>query len=61
MDPIAEKLNIKLREWKPEISRKVRTVVSDVMHAADNDALDLLRSRAAEKEMLEQLDEPTSR
>ena len=61
MDPIAEKLNTKLREWKPEISRKVRTVVSDVMHAADNDALDLLRSRAVEQEELEQLDEPTSR
>ena len=61
MDPIAEKLNTKLREWKPEISRKVRTVVSDVMHAADNDALDLLRSRAVEQEVLEQLDEPTSR
>ena len=61
MDPIAEKLNTKLREWKPEISRKVRTVVSDVMHAADNDALDLLRSRAVEQEVLEQLDDPTSR
>ena len=61
MDAIAEKLNTKLREWKPEISRKVRTVVSDVMHAADNDALDLLRSRAVEQEVLEQLDEPTSR
>ena len=61
MDPIAEKLNTKLREWKPEISRKVHTVVSDVMHAADNDALDLLRSRAVEQEVLEQLDEPTSR
>ena len=61
MDPIAEKLNTKLREWKPEISRKVRTVVSDVMHAADNDALDLLRSRAVEQEVLEQLDEPPSR
>jgi hypothetical protein len=61
VDPIAEKLNTKLREWKPEISRKVRTVVSDVMHAADNDALDLLRSRAVEQEVLEQLDEPTSR
>ena len=61
MDPIAEKLNTKLREWKPEISRKVRTVVSDVIDAADNDALDLLRSRAVEQEVLEQLDEPTSR
>jgi hypothetical protein len=61
VDPIAEKLNTKLREWKPEISRKVRTVVSDVMDAADNDALDLLRSRGVEQEVLEQLDEPTSR
>jgi len=32
-----------------------------VIDAADNDALDLLRSRAVEHEVLDQLDEPTSR
>ena len=61
MDAIAEKLNTKLSKWKPEISREVRAVFADVIDAADNDALGLLRSRAVEQEVLEQLDEPTSR
>jgi len=57
VDAVAEKLGT----WKPEISRKVRAVVSDVIEAADADGLDVLRSRAVEQEVLEQLDEPTSR
>jgi hypothetical protein len=61
VDAIAEKLDVKLSTWKPEISREVRAVVSDVIEAADNDALDVLRSRAVEQEVLDQLDEPTTR
>ena len=61
VDAIAEKLGLKLGTWKPEVSREVRAVVSDVIDAADNDALDVLRSRAVEQEVLDQLDEPTSR
>jgi len=61
VDAIAEKLDVKLSTWKPEVSREVRAVVSDVIEAADNDALDVLRSRAVEQEVLDQLDEPTSR
>jgi len=61
VDAIAEKLNTKLSKWKPERSREVRAVVADLIDAADNDALGLLRSRAVEQEVLEQLDEPTSR
>jgi hypothetical protein len=38
--------------------REVRAVV---IEAADNDALDVLRSRAVEQEVLDQLDEPTTR
>lgn len=56
VDAIAEKLDSKLSTWKPEISRNVRAVVSDVIDAADADALDLLRSRAVEQEVLDQLD-----
>ena len=58
MDAIAEKLDTKLSEWKPEISREVRALVSQVIDAADNDALDVMRSRAVEQEVLDQLDEP---
>lgn len=61
MDAIAEKLDIKLGKWKPEISEEVRALVSEVIDAADNDALDLIRSRAVEQEVLDQLDEPASR
>jgi hypothetical protein len=61
VDAIAEKLNTKLSKWKPEICREVRALVSDVIDAADNDALDMLRSRAVEQAVLDQLDEPTSR
>jgi len=61
MEAIAERLDVKLSMWKPEVSREVRAVVSDVIDAADNDALDLLRSRAIEQEVLDQLDESASR
>ena len=61
MDAIAEKLDTKLSKWKPEISREVRVLVLQVIDAADNDALDLMRSRAVEQEVLDQLDEPASR
>jgi hypothetical protein len=61
VDAIAEKINTKLSKWKPEFSQEVRALVSDVIDAADNDALDVLRSRAVEQEVLDQLDEPTSR
>lgn len=61
MDAVAEKLDTKLSKWRPEISQKVRALVSQVIDAADNDALDLMRSRAVDQEVLDQLDEPTSR
>jgi len=55
MDAMAEKLDTKLSNWKPEISKEVRALVSDVIDAADNDALDLLRSRAVEQEVLDRI------
>jgi hypothetical protein len=61
VDAIAEKLDTKLGKWKPEISREVRALVSQVIDAADNDALDVMRSRAVEQEVLDQLDESAPR
>ena len=61
MDAIAEKLDTKLSKWKPQISREVRALVSQVIDAADNNTLDVMRSRAVEQEVLDQLDEPASR
>ena len=61
MDAIAEKLDVKLHEWKPEISGEVRARVAEIIDLADGDALDVMRSRAVEQEVLDLLDEPTSR
>ena len=61
MDALVEKLDVKLSTWKPEVSQKVRALVSQVIDAADNDALDVIRSRAVEQEVLDQIDDPPSR
>ena len=61
MDAIAEKLDTKLAEWKPEISQEVRALVLQVIDAADNGSLDLMRSRAVEQEVLDRLDEITEK
>ena len=61
MDAIAEKLDTRLGKWKREISQEVRALVSQVIDAADNDALDVMRSRAVEQEVLDQLDDSPGR
>lgn len=61
VDAIAEKLDTKLSKWKPEISQEVRALVAQVIEAADNDTLDLIRSRAVEQEVLDRLDHSASR
>ena len=61
MDALSEKLDTKLREWKPETADQVRKRVAEIIDLADQDALDLLRTQAAEQEVLNLLDEPASR
>jgi hypothetical protein len=61
MDALLEKLDGRLREWKPETAARVRQYVAEVIDLADHDVLDLIRSRAAEQEVLDLLDEPPSR
>lgn len=61
MDAIAERLDTKLSKWKPEVSEEVRALVSQVIDAADNDVLGVIRSRTVEQEVLDQLDKPASR
>jgi len=58
---LLEKLDAKLKEWKPETAAEVRQSVAEMMALADQDALDLMRSRAIEQEVLDMLDEPTAR
>jgi hypothetical protein len=61
MEAIAERLETKLHEWKPETSQKVRELVAEIIELADDDALDIGRSRDIEQEVLDLLDEPSSR
>lgn len=61
MDALAEKLDAKLRAWTPETAAQVRERVSEVIELADEDLLDVMRSRAREQEVLDLLDEPTAR
>ena len=61
MDALLETLDAKLREWKPETAAQVRERVQEIISLADQEALDLLRSRAVEQEVLDALDERASR
>ena len=61
MDALAEQLDKKLRLWKPETAAQVRDRVAEVMKLADDDVLDLVRSRAREQEVLDLLDDSSAR
>ena len=61
MEAIAERLETKLHEWNPETSTRVRALVAEIIELADEDALDIARSRSVEQEVLDILDEPTAR
>ena len=50
----------KLRERKSEAALQVRERVAEIIDVAEQDALDILRSRAAEQEVLNLLDEAAS-
>jgi hypothetical protein len=57
MDALAERLDSKLREWKPETADLVRRRVAEIIEVTDQDALDLLRSRRVEQETLDIIDD----
>ncbi len=61
MDALAERLDSKLREWKPETADLVRRRVTEIIEVTDQDALDVLRSRRVEPETLDLIDGPSSR
>ena len=57
VDAVVEKLDEKLREWEAATANEVRRRIIEIIELADEDALDLLRSRVAEQEVLDLLDE----
>jgi len=61
MEALLETLNARLHQWKPETADQVRERLTEIIGLADQDALDLLRSRSREQEILDILDEPASR
>jgi hypothetical protein len=61
MDIVAERLDAKLREWTPTTAEQVRQRVEEIIALADQNALDVMRSRAGEQEDWDLLDEPTTR
>jgi hypothetical protein len=56
MTAIAKKLNARLDRWAPETAKKVEQLVAEIIDLADHDALDLVRSRKIEQEVLDILD-----
>jgi hypothetical protein len=61
VDALVEKLDARLREWKPETAAEARERISEVIELADHGILDIARSRAVEQEALDLLDEPPTR
>jgi hypothetical protein len=60
MDALAEQLDVKLHEWRPETADLVRQRVSEITEMADHNALDVSRSRVVEQEVLDILDAHTT-
>lgn len=48
MDSLSEDLNLKLKQWRPDIAQQVRQYIAEIMQLADQDALYILRSRLIE-------------
>ena len=61
MDALAEKLDSRLREWKPDTAAEARERITELIDLADHDVLDLGRSRASEQEVLDLIDDAPTR
>ncbi|BAZ79764.1 MAG: hypothetical protein ACKO9R_19580 [Dolichospermum sp.] len=58
MDALIEELNTKLNYWQPAVADQVRRCILEIIEMADQDVLDILRTRTVEQEVLDLLDEP---
>ncbi len=61
MDALVEKLDARLRAWRPETAAVARERIAELIDLADHDVLDLSRSRSADQQVLDLLDEPPAR
>ena len=61
MDALAERLDMKLREWEPNTIAEVKKQVAEIIDLAEQEVLDIMQSRFVEQEVLNLLAEPVSR
>jgi hypothetical protein len=61
VDALVKTLDARLRQWKPDTAAEVRARVAESIELADQDVLDPMRPRAIEQEVLDVIDEPTTR
>ena len=59
MDIVVETLSTKLSQWTPDVAEQVKRYVLEIIEMADQDALDIARSRQVEQEVLDLLDDET--
>ncbi|MBE9225662.1 hypothetical protein IQ264_09535 [Phormidium sp. LEGE 05292] len=57
MDALTQELDMKQRQWQPDIAQQVRQYLTEIIELADRDRLDLVRSRIVEQEVLDLIDE----
>jgi hypothetical protein len=57
MDALVQELDIKLRQWQPDVAEQMRQSVLEIIELADQDALDILHSRVVEQAVLDLIDE----
>lgn len=57
MDALIQELDMKLRQWQPDIAQQVREYLKEIMELADRDGLELVRSTIVEQEVLDLIDE----
>ncbi|WP_292863868.1 hypothetical protein [Nostoc sp. LPT] len=56
MDALLQEIETKLRQWQPDIAQQVRQCLAEIIELADQDALDILRSRVVEQKVLDLID-----
>jgi len=61
MTAVAEKLDRALTSWQPQVASEVERLVEEIIELADEDGLDMLRSRRVEQEVLDILDDNKTR
>ncbi len=54
---LAQKLDKKMKQWNPEKAASVEEIINEIILLADQDSLDLLRSRTVEQEVMDIIDE----